>query len=77
MPHHYFRFGPFGFDIWGPERWMPGWIDVERTADKVILTLKIPRDIKKEEVKVEYRNEWIRIRIPRRRDGTWETIPIE
>jgi hypothetical protein len=77
LPHHYFRFGPFGFDIWGPEWWMLGWIDVERTAEEVILTLKIPRDVKKEEVKVEYRNGWIRIRIPRRRGGTWETIPIE
>ena len=77
MPHHCFRFGPFGFDIWGPVWWMLGWIDVERTADEVILTLKIPRDVKKEEVKVEYRDGWIRIRFPRRRGGKWETIPVE
>jgi HSP20 family molecular chaperone IbpA len=79
MPHRYIRLGPFGFgfDIWGPEWWMPSWIDVERTADEVILTLKIPRDIKKEDVKVEYREGWIRVRFPRKRGGTWETIPIE
>lgn len=56
---------------------MPSWIDVERTADEVILTLKIPRDIKKEDVKVEYREGWIRVRFPRKRGGAWETIPIE
>jgi len=66
----------FGFDIWSQE-WMPGWLDVERTADEVILTLKIPRDVKKEEVRVEYREGRIRIRMPRRRGRTWETIPIE
>jgi len=55
---------------------MPGWLDVERTADEVILTLKIPRDVKKEEVKVGYREGRIRIRILRRRGGAWETIPI-
>jgi hypothetical protein len=32
---------------------MPDWIDIERTADEIILDLKIPRDIKKEEIKVE------------------------
>jgi HSP20 family molecular chaperone IbpA len=79
MPHRYIRLGPFGFgfDIWGPEWWMPSWIDVERTADEVILTLKIPRDIKKEDVKVEYREGWIRVRFPWKRGGAWETIPIE
>jgi len=76
MPYHYFRFGPLGFAFWGPEWWL-GWIDVERTADEVILTLKIPRDVKKEEIKVEYRDGRIRIRFPRRREGAWEPIPIE
>ncbi|MGB9740650.1 MAG: hypothetical protein ACP5IM_05545 [Candidatus Bathyarchaeia archaeon] len=78
MPHywHYFRIGPFGLGFWGPEWWMPGWIDVERTADEIVFTLKVPRDVKKEEVKVEFREGRIRIRIPRKR-GTWETIPIE
>jgi hypothetical protein len=55
LPHHYFRFGPFGFDVWGAEWWMPSWVDVERTADEVILTLKIPRDIKKGDCLI-YRN---------------------
>jgi HSP20 family molecular chaperone IbpA len=56
---------------------MLDWIDIERTADEIILDLKIPRDIKKEEIKVEYREGWVRIRFPRRRGGAWETIPIE
>lgn len=77
MSHRYFRIGPFGFGFWGPEWWMPSWLDVERTADEIVLTLKIPRDIKKEDVKVEFREGWIRIRFPRRRGGAWEAIPIE
>jgi len=77
MPYHYFRLGPFGFGVWGPEWWTPYWIDVERTADEVILTLRIPRDIKKEDIKVEFREGRLRIRFPQREGGTWETIPIE
>jgi HSP20 family molecular chaperone IbpA len=77
LPHQCFRFGPFDFGFWGSEWWAPSWIDVERTADEVTLTLKIPSDVKKEDVKVEYKDEWIRIRIPRKRGGTWETILIE
>lgn len=80
MPHHYFRLGPFGFSFWGPE-WYPEWgyglLDVERTADEVILTLGIPKDVKKEEVKVEFKEGRIRVRIPRRPRGTWEEIPLE
>ncbi|MEM3618681.1 MAG: hypothetical protein QXK47_06400 [Candidatus Bathyarchaeia archaeon] len=78
MPRYYcFRLGPFGLGLWGPEWWLPGWIDVERTADEVVLTLKIPRDVKKEDLKVEFREGCIRIRFPRRRGGAWETIPVE
>ncbi|MEM0049473.1 MAG: hypothetical protein QW424_05175 [Candidatus Bathyarchaeia archaeon] len=77
MPCHFIRFGPFGFglSIWGPE-WWPHWIDVERTVDEVILTLRIPRDLKKEDIKVEFREGQLRIRFPRR-GGEWEPIKIE
>ncbi|MEM1587204.1 MAG: hypothetical protein QXX99_05420 [Candidatus Bathyarchaeia archaeon] len=77
MPCHFIRFGPFGFglSIWSPE-WWPHWIDVERTVDEVILTLRIPRDLKKEDIKVEFREGQLRIRFPRR-DGEWEPIKIE
>lgn len=77
MPHRYFRIGPFGFDF--PFIWWEGpyhWVDVERTADEIILTLKIPRDVKKKDLKVEYKEGRLRIRYPRRR-GTWEHIPVE
>ncbi|MEM2463847.1 MAG: hypothetical protein QXY07_04110 [Candidatus Bathyarchaeia archaeon] len=77
MPHHYYRFGPFGFGFWMPEWWEFGLVDVDRTADEVILTLRIPRDVKKEDLKVEFREGYIRVRLPRRRGGVWETIPIE
>ena len=50
---------------------------MERTADEVILTLRIPRDIKKEDIKVEFREGRLRIRFPQREGGTWETIPME
>jgi HSP20 family molecular chaperone IbpA len=51
-------------------------VDVERTADEIVLNLRIPRDVKKEEIKVEYSDGRLRIRYPRRRAG-WERIPIE
>lgn len=76
MPHRYFRIGPFGFGfpLWWEE---PGyWVDVERTADEIILTLRIPRAVKKDDIKVEYKEGRLRIRYPRRR-GTWERIPVE
>ncbi|MEM2947872.1 MAG: hypothetical protein QXN96_06540 [Candidatus Bathyarchaeia archaeon] len=60
-----------------PEWWEFGLVDVDRTADEIILTFRIPRDVKKEDVKVEFREGQIRIRLPRRRGGSWETIPIE
>jgi hypothetical protein len=31
---------------------MPDWIDIERTADEIILDLKIPRDIKRKKLKL-------------------------
>jgi len=52
-------------------------LDVDKTADEVIMTLRIPKDVKKEDIKVEFREGQIRIRFPRRRGGAWETIPIE
>lgn len=76
MPHHYIRFGPFGFSIWGPEWWLPYLVDVERTIEEIVLTLRIPRDLKKEDIKVEFREGQLRIRFPRR-GGEWEPIPIE
>ncbi len=75
MPYHYFRLGPFGFGIWGPEWWAPYWVDVEKTTEEIILTLRIPRDVKKEDIKVEFREGYLRIRFPR--GGAWEKIPIE
>jgi HSP20 family molecular chaperone IbpA len=50
-------------------------LDVERTAEEIILTLRIPRDVKKEEIKVEFKEGRVRIRFPRR--GLWEAIPVE
>ena len=78
MPYHrYFRIGPFGFGLGFPVWWEePYWMDVERTADEIILTLRLPRDLKKEDLKVEYTRGRLRIRYPRRR-GDWERIPIE
>ena len=75
MPIRYFRIGPFGF---GFEPWWeePYWIDVDRTANEVILTLKIPKYVRKEDLKVEYREGRLRIRYPRR-EGGWEEIPVE
>ncbi|MEM1514464.1 MAG: hypothetical protein QXH24_00180 [Candidatus Bathyarchaeia archaeon] len=40
------------------------------------MTLRIPRYLKKEDVKVEYREGHLRIRLPRK-GGEWEPIPIE
>lgn len=76
MPH-FIRIGPFGFGIWDLEWLLPYWIDVERTVEEVILTLRVPRDIRKEDIKVEFREGYLRIRFPRRRGGNWEPIPIE
>lgn len=76
MPYHFIRIGPFGFGIGDFEWLLPHWIDVERTANEIILTLRVPRHLKKEDIKVEYREGHIRIRLPRK-DGEWEPIPIE
>jgi len=79
LPYHrHFRIGPFGFGFGLPVWWEepPYWVDVERTADEMILNLRIPRDVKKEEIKVEYSDGRLRIRYPRRR-AEWERIPIE
>lgn len=56
---------------WGEH---PYWVDIERTPDEVILTLRIPRDIKKEDIKVEYTEGKLKIRYPRRE--TWERILV-
>lgn len=76
MPYHWLRIGPFGLGI-DLEWFLPPWIDIERTADEVILTLRVPRDVKKEEIKVEFREGALRIRLPRKKEGDWEPIPIE
>ncbi|KPV63300.1 MAG: hypothetical protein AOA65_1308 [Candidatus Bathyarchaeota archaeon BA1] len=76
--HRWIRVGPLGVRL--PELWWeeppPYWVDVERTADEIILTLRVPRDLRKEDVKVEYSEGRLRIRYPRRR-GAWEEIPVE
>lgn len=76
MPCHFIRIGPFGLGIGGLEWLLPWWMDVERTADEIILTLRVPRYLKKEDIKVEFREGRLRIRFPRR-GGEWEPIPIE
>jgi len=79
MPRHwrYIRVGPFGFGF--PELWWeePRWLDVESTLDEVIITLRLPREIKKEEIKVQYREGKLRIIYPRKKERDWESLPIE
>lgn len=77
MPCHFFRIGPFGFGIWGFEPWPLYWVDVERTTEEIILTLRIPREVRKEDIKVEFREGAIRIRLPREKGEGWVPIPIE
>ncbi len=80
MPfHRCFRFGPFRFGFGFPYIWWeepPYLVNVERTADEIVLNFRLPRDVRKEEVKVEYSDGQLRIRYPRRR-GHWERIPLE
>lgn len=73
----FIKVGPVGIGFGPLAFWcLPDWIDVERTADEIVITLRLPKDLKKEEIKVEFREGVLRIRYPRKGRG-WEEIPIE